>query len=95
MSVTEAHQLLQEQPQQYVLVDVRNAEEQQVCSCLAVHWTCAGGGGTHQLLKTGLVMCAGGCQGCKRTAAGARQNRVATTSSGNSNSTSHCRRGCE
>lgn len=33
MTVTEAHKLLQQQPQQYVLVDVRNAEEQQVRPC--------------------------------------------------------------
>lgn len=30
MSVVEAHKLLQEQPEQYVLVDVRNPEEQKV-----------------------------------------------------------------
>lgn len=32
MSVMEAHKLQQEQPEQYVLVDVRNAEEQKVGS---------------------------------------------------------------
>lgn len=30
MTVSEAHKLLQEQPQQYVLVDIRNKDEQQV-----------------------------------------------------------------
>jgi hypothetical protein len=52
VTATEAAKLLQEQPEQYVLVDVRNSEEQQVCrtelivqcrwSCICKTWHHAG-----------------------------------------------------